>query len=77
MTQALKYLICNIKTWMETYFLIIWLPSCFTFPGEHSAVRTVGVCIGRGETVGGIWGVAVLTNSNLLFVRDKIVCSVR
>jgi hypothetical protein len=48
-TQALKYLIHNIKTWMEAYFLIIWLPSGFTFPGEHSAVRTVGVCIRRGE----------------------------
>jgi hypothetical protein len=48
-TQALKYLIRNIKTWMETYFLIIWLPPGFTFPGGHSAVRTVGVYIRRGE----------------------------
>jgi len=37
---------------METYSLIIWLPSCFIFPGEYSAVRAVGVFIGRGETEG-------------------------
>jgi hypothetical protein len=76
-TQALKYLIRNIKTWMETYFLMIWLLSRLTFPGEYSAVRTVGVYIRRGETEWGIWGVAILTNSNLLFVRDKIICCMR
>jgi len=43
-----QYLIrSNIKTWMETYSLIIWPPSCFIFPGEYSAVRTVGVNIGK------------------------------